>query len=164
MKNNWSIAALATAAFCLALASLFGGIALTNAGLGAVHGFAAPLGGSFPVPHGVVCAALLPHVIRMNVQALRERQPGSAVLARYAMIGRTLTGRRELADEQAVDAAVAFIQELTAYMQIPRLREYGISEATVAPMVQLAKKSSSMRYNPIVLTDEELGTVLSAAV
>ena len=148
----------------MAIAALLSGIALTNAGLGAVHGFAAPLGGSFTVPHGVVCAALLPHVIRMNVKALRERQPQSAVLGRYATVGRTLTGRRELADERAVDAAVEFIQELAAYMQIPRLREFGITEAAVTPMVELAKRSSSMRYNPVVLTDEELATALLAAL
>ena len=148
----------------MAIAALLSGITLTNAGLGAVHGFASPMGGSFPVPHGVVCAALLPHVIRMNVQALRQRQPESQVLGRYATIGRTLTGQRGLADVPAVDAAVEFIEELTAYMKIPRLREFGITEPAVAGMVELAKKSSSMRYNPIVLSDEELATVLRAAV
>ncbi len=148
----------------MAITALLSGIALTNAGLGAVHGFAAPMGGSFTVPHGVVCAALLPHVIRMNVRALRERQAASAVLGKYAAVGRTLTGRRELADERAVDAAVEFIQEMTAYMQIPRLREFGITGAAVVPMVELAKKSSSMRYNPVILTDDELAGVLWAAL
>lgn len=148
----------------MAITALLSGITLTNAGLGAVHGFAAPLGGSFTVPHGVVCAALLPHVIRMNVRALRLRQPQSAVLGKYAAVGRALSGQRELSDDQAVDAAVAFVEELTAYMQIPRLREFGITEAAVSAMVELAKKASSMRYNPVVLTDEELVAVLRAAV
>ena len=51
----------------MALASLFGGLALANAGLGVIHGFAAPLGGSWNAPHGALCAALLPHGMAANV-------------------------------------------------------------------------------------------------
>jgi alcohol dehydrogenase class IV len=73
----------------MALASLFGGLALANAGLGAVHGFASPIGGMFPqAPHGAVCAALLPHVMRVNLRALHERDPGSAALHRYDQVAR----------------------------------------------------------------------------
>ena len=57
----------------LALASLLGGLCLANAGLGAVHGFAAPIGGMFDAPHGAVCAALLGPVMVANVAALRAR-------------------------------------------------------------------------------------------
>ena len=67
----------------MSLASLFGGLALANAGLGAVHGFAAPIGGMFPAPHGAVCAALLPHVMEVNIRALRARAPDSEALRRY---------------------------------------------------------------------------------
>ena len=77
----------------MALASLLGGLALANAGLGAVHGFAAPIGGMFPAPHGAVCAALLPHVMAANIRALRERAPESAALARYETVARLLTGK-----------------------------------------------------------------------
>src|SRR5438105_2086462 len=76
----------------MALASLFGGLALTNAGLGAVHGFAAPIGGMFSAPHGAVCAALLPHVMDLNVRALRERAPGGESLRRHDEVARLLTG------------------------------------------------------------------------
>ena len=77
----------------MALASLFGGLALANAGLGVVHGFAGPVGGTFHAPHGAVCAAFLPHVMAVNARALRTRQPGSAALARYDEIARILTGQ-----------------------------------------------------------------------
>ena len=77
----------------LALASLFGGLCLANAGLGAVHGFAAPLGGSFAAPHGAVCAALLPSVLRVNLRALAARAPEHPALARYHQLGPLLTGR-----------------------------------------------------------------------
>src|SRR5205807_1153012 len=79
----------------MALASLFGGLALANAGLGAVHGFAAPIGGMFPAPHGAVCAALLPQVMEVNLRALRQRAPQSEALARFVEIARILTGRAE---------------------------------------------------------------------
>ena len=77
----------------MAVASLFGGLALANAGLGAVHGFAGPIGGMFPAPHGAVCAALLPHVMEANLRALRLRQPDSPALARYEAVARLLTGQ-----------------------------------------------------------------------
>src|SRR5678809_546640 len=86
----------------MALAALLSGITLTNAGLGAVHGFAAPLGANFPVPHGTVCAALLPHVMAANIAALRAQSLQHPVLARYAEVGRALcrqSGRDDLAME-----------------------------------------------------------------
>jgi alcohol dehydrogenase class IV len=148
----------------MAVAALLSGITLGNAGLGAVHGFAAPIGGAFPVPHGVVCAALLPHVIRTNVKALRDRQPASPSLGKYAQVGRIVCGQRALVSEAAIDAVVAWIEELVSYMQIPRLSNFGLKSENIAPMVDLAKKASSMRYNPIVLSDQELTQILSAAI
>jgi len=69
------------------VASLFRGLALANARVGAVYGFAGRVGGIFPALHGAVCAALLPHVMEMNPQALRHRAPQREALARI------LTGR-----------------------------------------------------------------------
>src|SRR5678816_3584886 len=67
----------------MAVAALFSGMALANAGLGAVHGFSGPIGGMFPAPHGAICAALLPHVMAVNIRALRLRQSNGQTLARY---------------------------------------------------------------------------------
>ena len=147
----------------MALAALLGGITPTNAGLGAVHGFAAPLGAHFPVPHGTVCAALLPHVMAANVAALRRQSPDHPALARYAGVGRALIGQslpEELAIESAVRAAAALVQDL----QVPRLGRYGVTPAHVPDMVALARKASSMRYNPVALSDEALAEVLTRAL
>jgi alcohol dehydrogenase class IV len=147
----------------MALAALLSGMALTNAGLGAVHGFAAPLGANFPVPHGTACAALLPHVVRANVEALRA-QGNAQALARYANIGRNLLADESADDVRAIDACADVTAQLAADMNIPSLKEFGVSSARVSEMVALARKSSSMRFNPIALSDEALGKVLIAAI
>lgn len=144
----------------LALASLFGGLALANAGLGAVHGFAAPIGGRFPAPHGAVCAALLPHVMEVNLRALREREPGSPVLERYDQIGRLLTGRTQ-AD---ATAGVTWIRKLCAELGIQPLRTYGLTLNSVPSLVEQATNASSMKANPVVLTSHELRAALEAAI
>jgi alcohol dehydrogenase class IV len=144
----------------MALASLCGGLALANAKLGAVHGFAAPLGGMFPVPHGMVCARLLPHVVEVNVRALRARAPMSPALARYDEVAHILTGD---AGARAEDA-VAWLRELTDELAISRLGAYGVREDDVLGLVAQARRASSMQGNPIVLTDDELVEILGVAI
>jgi len=92
----------------MALTSLFGGLALANAKLGAAHGFAGPLGGMFPAPHGAICGRLLPHVVAVNVRALQERLPESAALHRYNEVAQILTG----SGSATADDGVAWVQEL----------------------------------------------------
>lgn len=144
----------------MALASLYGGLALANAGLGAVHGFAGPIGGMFPAPHGAVCAALLPHVMEINLHALRARAPGSDALRRLDEIGRLLTGRPQA---DAIDA-IRWLRELVSSWQIPSLATYGIIATDVAAIVTAAEKASSMKANPIPLTRAELTQCLEAAL
>ncbi len=144
----------------MALASLFGGLALANAGLGAVHGFAAPIGGMFPAPHGGVCAALLPHVMASNLRALQHRQPDSAAIARYAEVARLLTG----APQATAADGVAWVQALCSACEIAPLRRYGLTEMDVPAVVEKALQASSMKANPIVLTREELDSTLRAAL
>ena len=143
----------------MALASLFGGLALANAGLGAVHGFAGPIGGMFPAPHGAVCAALLPHVMEANIQTLRTRQPGSDALCRYDEIGRLLTN-----DPNALaDDGVRWVGRLLNQLGIPPLGVYGITLEHAALLVEKASKASSMKANPVPLDLEELAEILRAA-
>jgi alcohol dehydrogenase class IV len=144
----------------MALASLFGGIALANAGLGAVHGFAAPIGGMFSAPHGAVCAALLPHVMEVNVRALRQRAPGSESLQRFDEVARILTNKL---NATAVNG-IAWVRELCAALKIPRLGSYGITADHSLELVERAAVASSMKANPIVLTQEELKEILMRAL
>ncbi len=87
----------------MALASLCGGLALANAKLGAVHGFAGPIGGMFDAPHGAVCARLLPLVMTANVRALEERSPNSPALVRYAEVAKIVTGDADASIADGVD-------------------------------------------------------------
>jgi len=144
----------------MALASLFSGLALANAGLGAVHGFAGPIGGLFPAPHGAVCAALLPHVMAANVRALRQRQPQSQALDRYDQIGRLLTGR----SDAAADDGVGWVRQLVHDLQIPPLSAYGVTRAHTTSIVEKAAQASSMKANPIALTQEEMQDVVQSAL
>jgi len=144
----------------LALASLFGGLALANAGLGAVHGFAAPVGGLFDAPHGAACAALLPAVLRVNLRALRHRRPQSPALARYREIAAIVTGRPE-AD---ADEAVTWVEALVRALEIPGLSRWGATDADVARLVAKAGSASSMKGNPIELDGAELAEIARASL
>jgi alcohol dehydrogenase class IV len=139
---------------------LFGGLALANAGLGAVHGFAGPIGGMFPASHGAVCAALLPHVMATNLRALRERDPSGDALRRYNRVATLLTGN----PHAVADAGVEWVQELVSALPIPKLGIYGVREEHVADIVAKAANASSMKANPIVLTAEELAQTLRLAL
>ncbi|MBL9188148.1 MAG: iron-containing alcohol dehydrogenase [Opitutaceae bacterium] len=144
----------------MALASLHGGLALANAGLGAVHGFAGPIGGMFPAPHGAVCGALLPHVLATNLAALRARAPQSPVLPRFAEIARLVTG----APHATAEEGLRWVSELVASLGLPTLRAYGITTADVPAIVAAAAQASSMKANPLVLTTVELTTAVTAAL
>jgi alcohol dehydrogenase class IV len=143
----------------MALASLCGGLALANAGLGAAHGFAGPIGGMFDAPHGAVCAALLPHVMAANLAALRSRQPSSPVIDRYTEAAHVLTGDAAATAPDGVRWAQALVTDL----RVPGLRAYGITAAHFADVVDKAAIASSMKGNPIALTREELLGILEKA-
>jgi alcohol dehydrogenase class IV len=150
----------------MALAALLSGVTLTNAGLGAVHGFAAVLGANFAVPHGTVCAALLPHVVESNVRALREQDSGAGLpgLRRYAAVGRQLPGLESATDADAIDGSIRFTFNLLREMKIPALKQFGIGPERIGEMVRLAGKASSMRFNPVGLSEESLSGILGAAI
>ena len=144
----------------LALASLLGGLSLANAGLGAVHGFAAPIGGIFAAPHGAVCAALLAPVMRANVAALRARDPDGPALARYREVAALVTGE----PSATIEDGLQWIADLCRALDVPGLARYGMREADVAALVGQARAASSMKANPIALTDAELAEIATRAL
>jgi len=148
----------------MALAALLSGMTLANAGLGAVHGFAAPMGANLSVPHGTVCAALLPHVMQANVAALKEDSPQHPWLKRYATIGRTLNDQPDLPVTAAINDGIGFTADLVEQLQIPSLREFGLTPDQIPNLVGLAQKASSMRYNPVVLSETVLRGILEKAI
>jgi alcohol dehydrogenase class IV len=134
----------------LALASVLGGLCLANAGLGAVHGFAAPIGGMVDAPHGAVCAALLAASLEINLQALRARDPDNPALGRMGDVALWLCGHAE------PEAAVEWVRALCSDLDVPGLAAWGVTSEDLPELVGRARAASSMRGNPIALTDDEL--------
>ena len=144
----------------MSLASLFGGLALANAKLGAAHGFAGPLGGMLRAPHGVICARLLPHVIDANVRALLDRDPENPALARYDRVARIMTGSDSARAKDAID----WVGRLCLDLHVPSLTEYGLTAELIPLAVEKAKSAGSMKGNCITLTDEELTQILAESL
>jgi alcohol dehydrogenase class IV len=144
----------------MALVSLFGGMALANAGLGAVHGLAAPVGGMYPIPHGIVCARLLPVVMEANPRALKARAKDSPALSRYDEIARLLTG----SDSARAKEGTEWLHAMCSDLSVPRLSGFGLTENDLPAIAGKAQKSSSMKANPIQLTAGELTDILREAL
>ncbi len=140
----------------MSLAAMLSGLALANAGLGVIHGFAAPLGGRYPAPHGAICAAILPQGIETNLLGLWSRAPGSPALARYQKIAAMLTGRADAVAQDVVTWTRTIVNELG----IPPLRSYGVEEKAVPEICADAAKASSMKGNPLELTHDELVEIM----
>jgi alcohol dehydrogenase class IV len=144
----------------MSLAALFSGLAMANAGLGSVHGFAGVIGGMVKGPHGAVCAALLPHAIRVNVRAFRYRALESKALDKYREIGQLLTGSPSAGEEEAV----LWIEDLCAALHVPPLSTYGLKPGQLPELLDKSAVSSSMKANPILLTRDEMQEIVVAAM
>jgi alcohol dehydrogenase class IV len=147
----------------MAYAALCSGICLAQAGLGAVHGLASPLGAIFPVPHGVACGATLAAATRVNIAALEARDPRSVALSRYAAVGWLLTGRAAADDAETRSALAPELESWRVRLGVPRLSAFGIATSDV-PAIVAGSRGGSMKTNPIVLTDAEIVAILEASL
>ena len=151
----------ATARAQMAYASLCSGICLAQAGLGAVHGLAAPLGAFFPIAHGVVCGSLVANATACTIAALEARDPASPALAKYAEVGRRFAKQKGLAGQEARRYLVDALRSWESELALPRLSRYGIG-ASDLPRIVAASRGSSMKTNPIELSDAELTHILAS--
>jgi alcohol dehydrogenase len=145
----------------MAYGSLLSGITLAQAGLGSVHGLASPLGAFFPIPHGVVCGSLVAVATDVNIRALTQRAPNSPALAKYAAVGRMLCQDDSLTDTQSHRRLVGQLHEWTRRLDLQRLGSYGATESDIGRIVANAR-GSSMKTNPLVLSDAEIAEVVRA--
>jgi len=143
----------------MAYAALLSGITLAQVGLGSVHGLASPLGAYFPIPHGVVCGTLVASATEVNIKAMQEREPENKALAKYAEVGRLLTGQTGMDDAMAHLSLIGLLSEWSERLELPRLNGYGITSADF-PLIVANSRGSSMQTNPIVLTDAEINAIL----
>ena len=153
-----------TARSQMAYAALLSGVCLANAGLGAVHGFASPLGAQLPIPHGMACGAVLWQTTRTNISALTERAPESPALPKYADAGRILADLpSSIRDGAARVALVDTLHDMVQALDVPKLSAFEMTPAHV-PLVVADSPGSSMRTNPVALTDDELSDILVQAL
>ncbi|HRX72035.1 MAG: iron-containing alcohol dehydrogenase [Gammaproteobacteria bacterium] len=143
----------------MAYAALLSGVCLAQTGLGSVHGLASPLGAFFPIPHGVVCGTLVGAATRVNLAALRERDPNNPAWRKYARAGDLLHGRHFPSLEEGHAALLALLDEWTERLSLPRLNVYGIQESDFAHVVTHSR-GSSMKTNPLALSDAEITDVM----
>jgi alcohol dehydrogenase class IV len=140
----------------MSLASLLSGIALANAKLGAVHGIASVIGGIISAPHGAICASLLSKTMEANITALKDRAPGHPSLDRYDSIAKILSNQ----PSATAEVGVQWVQNFCNHAKIPPLSVFGLSKSDFDKISEKAMKASSMKGNPIILSEGELRNIL----
>lgn len=139
----------------MAWVSLCGGLALANAGLGVIHGLAGPLGGLCHVPHGAICGALLPFGLTFNRRYITQphaMQRMEQVLAYLAQ-----------AFQATPDTACDALRQWSGDLGLGSLRQLGVPSDVLALAARAACESSSMKANPVVLSQEQLLDLLQQA-
>ncbi len=141
----------------MSYAAYLSGIALANAGLGVVHGFAQPLGSLFPVPHGVVCGTLMGLTNRITLEKAIESE-NNTVVKKMATLGKLISN-----EEDTEDLAIRFveyIEEFTDRLNIPNLGQYGITESDF----ELIIEQTGLKNHPVQLGYGDLEKILKERV
>ncbi|MDJ0743869.1 MAG: iron-containing alcohol dehydrogenase [Xenococcaceae cyanobacterium MO_167.B27] len=142
----------------IAYASLCSGICLANAGLGIVHGLASPLGGLFPIPHGVVCGTLMGIGNKVTLEAMRAREPENPALVKMSQVGRIFSRELGKSEQYYADFLIKTLFEWIEQLEVPKLSDYGVTASDLETIVE----QTSNRNNPIQLSREEIFTILSS--
>lgn len=155
----------------MAYAAFLSGVGLANAGLGAIHGLASPIGAAADIPHGVVCGRLLGPLMRVSLTRLR-RDPQSARgrssaalwtrLARVAALvldGGT-AGALAAAEKAPEGAAERLVAQLERWAEsLPRLGTFGLAEADQPRFA----REGGIKNHPVALDESELIAAMRAA-
>jgi alcohol dehydrogenase class IV len=141
----------------MVLTALFSGIALSQAGLGAVHGFAGVIGGLTDAPHGAICACLLSSVLRANFEEINKKIDDNDSLIRFSKISQILTGTSPASPQSAIQ----WIRDLCKKLEIKGLSSLGVKMEDFDSIVQKAVVSSSMKKNPVILSEDALHRILN---
>lgn len=147
----------------MAYAALVSGITLAQVGLGSVHGLAAPLGAFFPIPHGIACGTLVAQATRVNIDALQAREANHPALEKYAQVGRLLSKQGQLNQTASHAVLIDTLDAWTRKLQLPSLAQFGVTPADI-PRIVANSRGSSMKTNPIALTDAEIAGILAARI
>jgi len=149
------------AQYRMAYASMQSGICLAQTGLGSVHGLAAPLGALYPIPHGVACGTLVAKATEINIDVMLTRESTNPALDKYARLAEVLLQKRVRNKHDAWETLCKQLHDWTRQLKLPGLSVYGVNESGLDHVVANAR-GSSMKTNPVVLTDDELRRLLLA--
>ncbi|MHA2000118.1 MAG: iron-containing alcohol dehydrogenase [Promethearchaeota archaeon] len=145
--------------------SMLSALSFSNAKLGAVHGFAHPIGVQHDLPHGLVCGVLLPHVMKFNLEG---NIPG--VQEKFARIYRELlaplnrTAREREKEVTDAEATIAHVFSLLERLEMPRtISGLGIGESDI-PAIVADTKGSSLSNNPRETNKDSLSGILHGAL
>jgi len=143
----------------MAYASLMSGICLAQTGLGSVHGLASPLGAFYPVPHGVVCGTLVAQATDINIRLMLEREPGNPALNKYAILGEVITQQQYADKHKSWESLCETLHQWTIELQLPKLSQFGLTQSGLDKVVANSR-GSSMKTNPVVMSDDEIRELL----
>ena len=143
----------------MAYASMISGINLAQTGLASVHGLASPLGAFYPIPHGMVCGTLVAAATEVNIHTMVEREPENPALGKYARVSEVLNQQRFNTKEAAWEALIDLLTQWTERLKLSKLSEYGVVESELDHVVAHSR-GSSMKTNPIVLSDAQIRAVI----
>ncbi len=147
----------------MSLSALLSGMALANAGLGAVHGIAAALGGLFNIPHGVACGILLPSTFEVNLQSIIHKEGKEEKFQKFVTISKILTQSTNETPDEIIRSAIKYLKDLKQKLKLPSLKDLGITESDI-PQIVKESRGSSMKTNPVVLSDEEISKIIFSSL
>jgi alcohol dehydrogenase len=119
------------------------------------------LGAFYPIPHGVVCGTLVAAATRTNIKAMLLRDPDNPALTKYVRVGEVLCQQRYASPQIARAALLQLLSDWTELLRLPRLTQFGLTKRGLDHVVEHSR-GSSMKTNPVVLTDDEIKSVLEA--